>query len=177
MVAATPRCLTLLAFLGATTGLDVYLPYQIVMSYLLQWLVALTLAGSYFSFRRQQNKWLCSRNIASSIVILRAYQIEFSVLFIYSGLSGVLASLWPAVENRYSVSRSTKQITFRSIITCPNSRYQHSVTLPDSYCLYFYQCLDCKVLLNIKQDDCCVFCSYGSMKCPSTQSGNRCVSC
>ena len=34
-------------------------------------------------------------------------------------------------------------------------------------CLYFWDCPACKNFVRPKAGDCCVFCSYGSLPCPS----------
>ncbi|WP_462229173.1 GDCCVxC domain-containing (seleno)protein [Mucilaginibacter sp.] len=39
--------------------------------------------------------------------------------------------------------------------------------MPPDSCLFFYQCESCKAMLNPKPGDCCVFCSYGTLKGPS----------
>lgn len=62
-----------------------------------------------------------------------------------------------------------KKITLKSIITCPACGHQKEETMPADACLFFYQCEHCKVTLRSKQGDCCVFCSYGTVKCPSKQ--------
>lgn len=41
--------------------------------------------------------------------------------------------------------------------------------MPTDACLYFYECGQCHTLLRPKPGDCCVFCSYGSVKCPPQQ--------
>ena len=38
--------------------------------------------------------------------------------------------------------------------------------MPTDSCQFFYECISCKTLLRPKRGDCCVFCSYGSVKCP-----------
>jgi hypothetical protein len=38
--------------------------------------------------------------------------------------------------------------------------------MPTDACQFFYECSNCKTLLRPKPGDCCVFCSYGSVKCP-----------
>src|SRR6266496_4470497 len=35
---------------------------------------------------------------------------------------------------------------------------------------FFYECSNCKAVLKPKPGDCCVFCSYGSVKCPPKQA-------
>lgn len=37
--------------------------------------------------------------------------------------------------------------------------------MPTDACQYFYQCTNCKEVLKPKPGDCCVFCSYGTVKC------------
>jgi hypothetical protein len=40
--------------------------------------------------------------------------------------------------------------------------------------LFMYRCTRCGALLRPRGDDCCVFCSYGSVKCPPIQQLQRC---
>jgi len=40
-------------------------------------------------------------------------------------------------------------------------------------CQFFYECKNCGAILKSKQDDCCVFCSYGSVLCPPIQEGRQ----
>jgi hypothetical protein len=42
-------------------------------------------------------------------------------------------------------------------------------TMPMDACQYFYECRSCKSLLRPKPGDCCVFCCFGSVKCPPVQ--------
>ena len=37
-----------------------------------------------------------------------------------------------------------------------------------------YVCEKCKTVLRPKQGDCCVYCSYGTVKCPPIQAGDNC---
>ncbi|MFD2575322.1 GDCCVxC domain-containing (seleno)protein [Haoranjiania flava] len=61
-----------------------------------------------------------------------------------------------------------------SKITCPHCGFSRQETTPADACKYFYECENCKAILKPKQGDCCVFCSYGTVKCPPMQSGNSC---
>jgi tripartite-type tricarboxylate transporter receptor subunit TctC len=45
--------------------------------------------------------------------------------------------------------------------------------MPLDACQYFYECRGCKVLLRPEAGDCCVFCSFGSVKCPPVQSAGH----
>lgn len=59
--------------------------------------------------------------------------------------------------------------TFTSDLACPNCGFIMRMTMPTDSCLYRHECSHCKVLLRPKPGDCCVFCSYGSVKCPPRQ--------
>ncbi|HEY5894624.1 MAG TPA: GDCCVxC domain-containing (seleno)protein [Chthoniobacterales bacterium] len=62
----------------------------------------------------------------------------------------------------------------QSTITCPRCGHQKQETMPTDACVYFYECESCLAKLRPKQGDCCVFCSYGSVKCPPVQLGASC---
>jgi hypothetical protein len=49
--------------------------------------------------------------------------------------------------------------------------------MPVDACQFFYECEKCKVLLRPKAGDCCVFCSYGSVKCPPVQQAGSAGCC
>src|ERR1700731_1006336 len=55
----------------------------------------------------------------------------------------------------------------QSLLTCPHCRVGKQATMPTDACQFFYECEQCKAVLRPKPGDCCVFCSYGSVKCPS----------
>jgi hypothetical protein len=59
-------------------------------------------------------------------------------------------------------------------LTCPNCGAQMSETMPTDACIYFHECSSCHLLLRPKAGDCCVFCSYGSVKCPPIQQSRIC---
>jgi hypothetical protein len=65
-------------------------------------------------------------------------------------------------------------IEYQSTITCPVCGFQSQETMPDDACLFFYDCKKCGAHLKPKQGDCCVFCSYGSVKCPPIQAERGC---
>lgn len=49
--------------------------------------------------------------------------------------------------------------------------------MPTDACQWFYDCENCKTVLGPKAGDCCVFCSYGTNKCPPIQAdGPSCCS-
>ena len=46
--------------------------------------------------------------------------------------------------------------------------------MPTDACQFFYECKSCGVLLKPAPGDCCVFCSYGDVKCPPMQAATGC---
>ena len=64
--------------------------------------------------------------------------------------------------------------TLESILTCPHCGFAAMEIMPTDACIYFYECTGCRELLRPKAGDCCVFCSYGSVKCPPVQQSGRC---
>lgn len=60
-----------------------------------------------------------------------------------------------------------------SIITCPICGFRREEVMPRDACQFFYECTNCKALLRPKPGECCVFCSYGTEKCPSMQEKPR----
>jgi hypothetical protein len=61
-----------------------------------------------------------------------------------------------------------------STVTCPDCGFAATETMPTDACLYFYECLGCRKLLRPKAGDCCIYCSYGSVKCPPIQLAHEC---
>ncbi len=56
-----------------------------------------------------------------------------------------------------------------STITCPVCGHSKTEEMPGDSCQFFYQCENCHSLIRPNEGDCCVYCSYGSVKCPSRQ--------
>lgn len=66
------------------------------------------------------------------------------------------------------------KIITKSIITCPICGFKKEEEMPTNACQYFYECESCKNMIKPKPGDCCVFCSYGSVKCPPIQMNSAC---
>ena len=60
-------------------------------------------------------------------------------------------------------------VVLDATITCPRCDHVAQERMPTDACMYFYECTNCRELLRPKPGDCCVFCSYGSVKCPPIQ--------
>ena len=63
----------------------------------------------------------------------------------------------------------TGEVILESTITCPQCGHVRDETMPTDSCQWFYECEGCKTVLKPKSGDCCVFCSYGTNKCPPIQ--------
>jgi len=61
-----------------------------------------------------------------------------------------------------------------SVLTCPHCGYARQEAMPSDACQFFYECRNCGTLLRPKPGDCCVFCSFGSVKCPPMQQYGSC---
>ena len=68
----------------------------------------------------------------------------------------------------------TKAIILESTITCPKCGHQSKQTMPTDACQWYYECEQCHELLKPLPGDCCVFCSYGDVKCPPIQQQQSC---
>lgn len=66
------------------------------------------------------------------------------------------------------------EVSTRSVLTCPNCGAQSEEDMPLDACLFFFECQSCHSCLRPKPGDCCVFCSYGSVKCPAVQRQSDC---
>ncbi|MBW8068204.1 MAG: hypothetical protein GJU73_12290 [Ferrovum sp.] len=66
------------------------------------------------------------------------------------------------------------KINLESVLTCPHCGFAKTEIMPTDACLYFCECSRCKTLIRPKPGDCCVFCSYGTVKCPPIQMHGCC---
>ncbi|NPC58700.1 GDCCVxC domain-containing (seleno)protein [Caenimonas soli] len=64
-----------------------------------------------------------------------------------------------------------------SVLTCPACGHAKAERMPLDACQWFYECEACATLLRPKPGDCCVFCSYGTQRCPSAQAGGAAACC
>ncbi|MCZ4339314.1 GDCCVxC domain-containing (seleno)protein [Shewanella colwelliana] len=61
-----------------------------------------------------------------------------------------------------------------SQIRCPLCGHRQKEIMPTDACQFFYECKGCHQILKPLAGDCCVFCSYGTVKCPPIQQGGDC---
>lgn len=66
------------------------------------------------------------------------------------------------------------ELHLESMLTCPSCKHRAIETMSTDACWFFYRCGGCGEVLQPKSDDCCVFCSYGTMPCPPIQQNKSC---
>lgn len=93
---------------------------------------------------------------------------------ISSPLMGLGLALFAFGGYRYWQKKDKNMVILNSQITCPNCGYQKTEEMPTNACQYFYQCDQCESVLKPLAGDCCVYCSYGTVKCPPIQAGEAC---
>jgi hypothetical protein len=64
-------------------------------------------------------------------------------------------------------------VVLDSLLICPHCGIAKLETMPTDACQFFYECVNCKTLLRPNAGD-CVFCSFGSVKCPPIQEHRGC---
>ncbi len=57
----------------------------------------------------------------------------------------------------------------KSTIKCPYCGFEKEEQMATDSCQFFYKCTNCGKIIRPKSGDDCVFCSYGTEKCPSKQ--------
>ena len=61
------------------------------------------------------------------------------------------------------------KINLQSTITCPYCGFEKEETMPVNFCQVKYKCTNCGITIVPKSGDWCVYCSYGTEKCPLLQ--------
>lgn len=63
-----------------------------------------------------------------------------------------------------------------STLTCPKCVNKSKNLMPTNACQFLFDCPSCGALLSPKKGDCCVYCSFGDVKCPPIQLRKSCCS-
>ena len=62
----------------------------------------------------------------------------------------------------------------KSNLTCPVCKTSEKLKMPTEQCIIVHNCINCGELLQPANGDCCVFCTYGDVPCPSIQLNDDC---
>lgn len=74
----------------------------------------------------------------------------------------------------WSKRNTVKEAVLQSTITCPECAFEKEELMLTNACQFFYECQNCSKILRPKGEDCCVFCSYGTVACPPIQLDQDC---
>lgn len=180
----SPCCFPLFAFGLSAMGFGSFELFGGWTMWVFQAMVLISIIGLFISYRKHRSAFPLIVAIFSGLLIVYGYHFAKSanwMYFLYIGMLGLLiATFWNYKRTKIHGSCNTcvivegKTFELMSTITCPICGYEKEEKMPTDSCQYFYECENCKNILKPKQGDCCVFCSYGSVKCPPIQAGNNC---
>lgn len=120
--------------------------------------------------------WLPALVIAigggSTILAISNGLEKYSGLFFIVGLALLGLGIYQYRKGKNSIE--DQEVILQSTITCPSCGHKKHETMPTNACQYFYDCEKCKEVLKPKDQDCCVYCSYGTVNCPPIQLNQAC---
>jgi hypothetical protein len=171
--AACPVCFPKLALIGALFGLGALGAYESQLFLAAQALIALAVVGHALAYLRHRKVWLLALGVGSGAAVFGGLYLLHSEIVAYAGFAGLVVAsatdFWTRYSGKSSGARRASNPVAESVITCPECRYSRRETMPTDACMFFYKCTACGAMLRPKAGDCCVFCSYGSVKCPPMQ--------
>ena len=177
----SPCCFPLFAFVATAFGFGSAELFGGWTMWLFQGMILVSLVGLYISYRRHQCLYPLLVAIPSGLLIFYSYHFndtEYWLYFLYISMFGLLiATIWNYKQNKMHGTCTTyngKTVELESTITCPKCGHIKDEIMPTDSCMFFYECENCKTRLKPKQGDCCVFCSFGTVKCPPIQAGDKC---
>lgn len=180
----SPCCFPLFAFAASALGLGSFELFGGWTMWVFQAMVIVSIGGLYISYRKHRCMYPLLTAIPSGLLVFYGYYFGNSdnmIYFLYSGMFGLLAAtIWNYQRNKFhkaccaSIAQNGKDVELRSTITCPNCGHKKEEFMPTDACQFFYECENCKQVLKPKPGDCCVYCSYGTVKCPPIQAGESC---
>jgi len=172
----SPCCFPLFGIILTSLGLGSIELFGSLTIYVFLTLLILSFIGSIFSFLYHKKILPTIITAIGGFLILFNYYFEKeSYDTMYWGIFGLLiASLMNYYETKIFRISKTNQIIYDSILKCPNCGFSKKGKMPTDSCQFFYECENCKSILKPKNGDCCVYCSYGTVKCPSIQENKNC---
>ena len=177
----SPCCFPLFAFVASALGLGSFELFDGWTMWIFQAMILVSIAGLIISYCKHRSVYPLLIAVPSVLLIYYEYYFNSNPYFIYIGMFGVLiATGVNYYRNKLYGTCNTcaiyngKSVELKSTLTCPNCEHKKDEIMPTDACQFFYECENCKVILKPKQGDCCVYCSYGTVKCPPIQSGEKC---
>lgn len=180
----SPCCFPIFAFGASALGLGSFELFGGWTMWIFQAMAVISSIGLFISYRKHRNISPIIIAVVSSGLIIYAYNFYDNdnwTTLLYTGMFGLLlATILNYYINKKSNNCKTcttyngKTVELQSTLICPNCGHQKDEIMPTDACVYFYECEQCKTRLKPLQGDCCVYCSYGTVKCPPIQSGENC---
>lgn len=173
--AACPICFPKLALVGTLLGLGGLGAYETQFFVAAQVLVGLAILGHVVSFWQRRSQPRLAFAILSGAAVFFGLHLFRSEWLAYAGLAGLTVASLADLTSRMLPKSVNAGAVLESVITCPSCGHKQRETMPSDACMFFYDCKGCGAVLRPKQGDCCVFCSYGSVKCPPVQAAACCT--
>ncbi len=176
----SPCCFPIFAIAATAMGLGSFELFGEWTMWVFQAMVIISIAGLVVAYIKHKCIYPLIIATTGAVLIFYGYHFNESDNWIYFLYAGMLAQLIATVVNYFLMKKhnnftsNSNKILLESVITCPNCSYKKTELMPEDACVYFYNCENCKVRLQPEKGDCCVFCSYGSIKCPPIQVGKNC---
>ena len=180
----SPCCFPLFAFGASALGLGNFELFGGWTMWIFQVMVLLSIIGLFISYRKHRCAYPLFISIPSGLLVFYAYHFNNSdnwTYFLYIGMFGLLiATIWNYQQNKLNGNCDTcaiyngKKVELQSTITCPKCEHKKTEMMPTNACEFFYECESCKTRIRPLEGDCCVYCSYGTVKCPPIQAGDNC---
>lgn len=162
-----PCCFPLLGLFPALTGWGAW---EAGSPWITQGSAAIALIGFWLGRHRFAGAVSLLFGLTGAGLILVAYHTIFAAFLVYGGLALlVMGAVGPWAYRL--LMRFLKLPILRSVLTCPACGTRQTETMPTDACLFFWDCPKCGARMRPSSGDCCVFCSYGTVPCPSIQLG------
>lgn len=178
--ASCPACFPAIATLGTAAGLGFLSEYEgLFITRLLPLFAGLALLANAFGWLSHRQWWRSLLGALGPALVLAA-----SVVFrgnwwmadlLYAGIATmVVVSVWDLVAPAHrrcatGACAAPDGAALLSTLTCPHCGFAKQEIMPTDACQFFYECNRCKAILRPKPGDCCVYCSFGSDRCPPRQ--------
>ena len=164
----SPCCFPIFALAASALGLGSFEFFGGWTMWIFQIMVVVSLLGFFISYRKHRCTYPLLIAVPSALLIFYGYHFnndKYWVYFLYAGI---------VLKVDFEVIEAEEEIELHSTITCPNCGHKKDEIMPTDACSYFYECENCKTVLKPLAGDCCVYCSYGTVKCPPIQKGEDC---
>ena len=174
----SPCCFPLFAFSASALGLGSFELFGGWTMWIFLIMVIISIIGLIISYFKHLSWYPIIIAVPSAMAISYSIFYNGATFLIYIGMFGILMATGVnyyrnKLDKNCTMYRG-KTVKLKSTLTCPKCGYKKEEIMPTDACQFFYECTKCKIILKPLEGDCCVYCSYGSVKCPPIQAGDNC---